>query len=167
MMNTIELPPGSGERMGARLRLGLASGGSRGRRTKMIAAGVIGATVIGGGTAGATAILMASQQAQTRSAYCYSAADVNSQYTQVGLPAETYGQDGTTTIEPTREDRAAFALDLCGSVWRAGIFDLDNERLPDLVACVRDDGVPAVFPRDGGGPSEAACAQLGLGHLTD
>lgn len=131
----------------------------------MLIAAAAGATLIVGGTAGTVAVIMASQHVQTRSAYCYSAADLGSQYTQVGLPDRTYDSDGTVSVEPAGEDRAAFAIDMCQAAWRAGILPAENGRIPDLVACLREDGVPAVFPSTSGEQARDVCQAVGLATL--
>lgn len=163
-MESMNLPAGSGERMSELLARGLEKRSAK-RRTRILVAGAASAVLMVGGTAGAAAVIMANQQAQTRSAYCYSAADLGSQYTQVGLADQTYGPDGTVSVEPAGEDRAAFAIDMCEATWRAGILPADNGRIPDLVACIREDGVPAVFPsKDGEQPSDV-CESVGLALL--
>lgn len=163
-MEPMNLPHDSSERMASLLSKGLDARRSR-RRTRAILAGAAGAVLAVGGTAGAAVVMMANQQQQTRTAYCYSAADTDSQYTQVGLADQTYGPDGTTSVEPSGSDRAAFAVDLCEATWRAGILPADYGQLPDLVACLREDGVPAVFPVPGDGSPDDVCEMVGLAAL--
>lgn len=152
-MESMNLPAGSGERMSKLLARGLEKRSTK-RRTRILLAGAASAVLVVGGTAGGAAIIMAIQQAQTRSAYCL---DLGSQYTQVGLADQPYGPDGTVSVEPAGEDRESFAIDTCEATWRAGILPADNGRIPDLVACLRQDGVPAVFPSKAGEQPSDVC----------
>lgn len=159
-----ELPGGAAARIEQRL-LSVASGTrqSHRRRNRAIAGGA--ALVLLAGT-GAAAITIASQAAQDRSAHCYAAVDTSSLSTQVGIPDEAIGDDGTAVPIRADSDRAAQALDLCGSVWRVGFFAADGvpvddgrqHEVPPLTACIRSDQVIAVFPGDG----EQLCVSIDL-----
>lgn len=159
-----ELPAGTAARIEQRL-LSVASGArqTRARRNRALAGGA--ALVLLAGT-GVAAITIASQATQDRRAHCYAAADTSSLSTQVGIPDETIGDDGTAVPIRADADRAAQALDLCGSVWRVGFFatgevPIDDGRqhdVPPLTACLRPDQVIAVFP----GHDEQLCESVDL-----
>ena len=130
------------------------------KRARMIAGAAGAAVVLGAGSL--AWVTLAPHVQQTRSAYCYSADSVDSRYTQVGLPDEQTGPDGTSHA-PTPADRAASAVDLCSSAWTAGILS-DSTGVPPLVVCVRPDNVPAVFPRNAADArtDEKFCSDLDL-----
>ncbi|WP_206447642.1 hypothetical protein [Agrococcus sp. KRD186] len=159
-----ELPTGTAARIEQRLLT--AAAGARQthqRRNRAIAGGA--ALVLLAGT-GVAAVTIASQAAQERSAHCYAAADTSSLSTQVGIPDEVTDSNGTTLPIRADSDRAAQALDLCGSVWRVGFFATDGvpvddgrqHEVPPLTACLRADQVIAVFP----GSDEQLCESVGL-----
>lgn len=159
-----ELPAGAGARIEQRL-LSVAGGArpAHRRRNRAIAGGATLVLLAGTGVA---AITIASQAAQDRSAHCYAAADTSSLSTQVGIPDEAIGDDGTAVPIRVDADRAAQALDLCGSVWRSGFFATDGvpvddgrqHDVPPLTACLRPDQVIAVFP----GEDEQVCESVDL-----
>ena len=139
------LPPGSDARIVGLLDDGLTRYVRRQKKRAQLAAAAAGAVIVLG--AGSLAwVTLAPHVQQTRSAYCYGADSTDSRYTQVGLPDEMTGPDGTSHVA-TPADRAASAKDLCASAWAAGILS-DDTTVPPLVVCVRPDNVPAVFPRD-------------------
>lgn len=163
MTNTAPpLPPGSDARISGLLADGLTRyTRTRRKRARLTAAAAGMAVVLGaGGLAWAT---LAPLVQQTRSAYCYSADSTDSRSTQVGLPDEVTGPDGSTSPVETPADRTASALDLCSSAWAAGILS-DGTEVPPLVVCVRSDNVLAVFPKDESDPrsDETLCTDLGL-----
>ncbi len=138
------LPPGADARITGLLDDGLKRHERKQKRRAHVAVAAAGAAVVLG--AGSLAwITLAPHEQQVRSAYCYSADATDSRYTQVGIPQELTGPDGTSQIA-TPADRVASALDLCGSAWTAGILS-DDTTVPPLVVCVRPDNVLAVFPK--------------------
>lgn len=139
------LPPGSDARIAGLLEERITSYNRRQKkRARNIAVAAGTAVLLGAGSL--AWVTLASHTQQTRSTYCYSADSTDSRYTQVGLPDEQTGPDGTTQ-PATPADRAASAIDLCASAWTAGILS-DSATVPALVVCVRTDNVPAVFPKD-------------------
>ena len=139
------LPAGSSQRIVDLLDDRMARH-TRGQRLRRRAVAITAAAAVVVGAGGFAWVTVANQTLQTRSAYCYSAADTGSRYTQVGIPDQMTGPDGVTRQLATPSDRIANALDMCASAWRAGV--LGPKTVPTLVACVRTDNVPAVFPRN-------------------
>lgn len=131
-------------------------------------AGAIALTVAASGTI--AAVTVANQTMQSQTAYCYSEPSVDSRYTQVASPSTVTTPDGEE-LTITTDDRIAAAVEKCAAVWRVGFFDSLNapvddwvdSDVPPLIACVRPDQVPAVFPR---GPSAASdlefCRGIGM-----
>ncbi|MEY9850606.1 hypothetical protein ABH923_000284 [Leifsonia sp. EB41] len=155
------LPPGSDARITGLLDARLTSYTRRQKKRGRVVAAAAGAAVVL--AAGSLAwVTLAPHTLQTRSAYCYSADSTSSRWTQVGLPDEQTGPDGTSQ-PPTPADRKASAVDMCGAAWRAGILG-SNTTVPPLVVCVRTDNVPAVFPKeDSDSRSDAKfCSDLDL-----
>jgi hypothetical protein len=108
-------------------------------------------------TSGTVRVVLASKQLPENAAYCYEEASMSSHVQQVGDPS-AWG-----------EDRVARAIDLCGSVWRAGFLGDDGSTrppndgrmhpIPNVFVCQNRDGTLAVFPADGEPPTSA---ELGL-----
>jgi len=135
----------------------------RGQRLRRRVVAISAAAAILVGSAGFAWVTVASQAQQNRSAYCYSADDTGSRYTQVGMPDQATGPDGVTKTIADPADRVSSALDMCASAWRAGV--LGSKTTPTLVACVRPDKVVAVFPKNDSDNSTDAqfCDALSLG----
>jgi len=114
---------------------------------------------------GATAwVTLATPELRTTSAYCYSAPSTGSAFTQVGSPSDQIAPDGTVTPAVPNPDPAEAALSNCGAVWAIDFFgggtpiapprnDTETSSdsvpafvVPPLRACLRPDGVLAVFP---------------------
>ncbi len=116
----------------------------------------VGAGVLVAATTAGTLLALASTELRQNSASCFEAASLDSVVQQVGDPS---ADDG---------DRVARAIDLCASVWSAGVLgaDLDGPPpndgqvylVPDLFACVQRDDTLAVFPQTAG----ITCDDLGL-----
>ncbi|ANP72842.1 hypothetical protein [Cryobacterium arcticum] len=145
---------------------------------------------------GATAwVTLATPELRTTSAYCYSAPSTDSAFTQVGSPSDQIAPDGTVTPAVPIPDPADAALSNCAAVWAIDFFGggtpvvqppIDGEPatdgtpsgtetgadsapefvVPPLRACLRPDGVVAVFPVPPSDPNtdDAAgfCAELDL-----
>ncbi|WP_223692530.1 hypothetical protein [Leifsonia poae] len=163
------LPDGTTLRMERELfvRLDTETRG-RAKRHRLVAAGI--AVLLVGGGAGIAAVTIANQKMQARTAYCYSAPDANSRFAQAGIPDEMTGPDGHTTAIADPADRFAAAIENCAAAWRVGVFSASTApagtefAVPPLVACLRPDQVPAVFPRPEGDTSSvhAFCTDLGM-----
>lgn len=147
--------------------------------------------VAGGGT---TAwVTLATPELRTQSAYCYAEANTDSAFTQVGSPSDQIAPDGTVATLAPVVDPAAAAVSNCAAVWAIDLFGtgpdagftplsdpgdpagtaepsepsaVPSGRRPDLQACLRPDGVYAVFPVPGteltAADADAFCAALGL-----
>ena len=139
------LPAGSDQRIADLLDEGMDRH-VRGQRRRRRGVAIAAAAAVVASAGGFAWVTVANQSLQTRSAYCYSAANTSSRYTQVGMADEMVGPDGVSKQVATRSDRIANALDMCASAWRAGI--LGTKTVPTLVACIRTDNVPAIFPKD-------------------
>ncbi|HWH25888.1 MAG TPA: hypothetical protein VNT53_04505 [Pseudolysinimonas sp.] len=154
------LPNGSDERI-SQLLIDSLTRYTRVQRTKRRVVAVTAGVAVIVAASGFAWVTLASQAQQTRSAYCYSASSTTSNYTQVGIPDETTGPDGTKPVS-TAADRITNAVEMCAAAWRAGV--LGSTTVPTLVACVRTDNVPAIFPKDESDQSNNAtfCNDLGL-----
>lgn len=135
------------------------------RRRSRITAGIAVAVLLGGATAGAVAIT-ATPMETTHSAYCYSAANTKSRFTQVA------GADQSQLS--TNEG----FLDACGAVWRSGFFASNQPvessmnkafPVPELGVCLGRNDVISIFPVDAVTSPAALCETLGLrkAHLTE
>ncbi|GAA4481298.1 hypothetical protein GCM10023171_09550 [Microbacterium panaciterrae] len=130
-----------------------ASSRRRTRRHRWVAGATALAITLGAGTAW---IVLANQHLRERATYCYAKADVNARYATVAATDETTSAAGQ-------------AVDRCAGLWQIGYFDSaspasDDGRahaVPTLEACVRPDGVYAVFPNTEGDTSKF-CERLGL-----
>lgn len=140
---------------------GIAKRRVRRRRAK-IAAMVSAGAVVGASLTGGAFALFAGQEEQVYSAYCYSQPSTDSVYTQAVI---SNAVDRVTGEQGTREP--ADALDLCAAMWSSGVIGQDRSPdnpnahlypVPTLQACVRSDGVRAVFPSD----DTSICEKLGL-----
>lgn len=118
---------------------------------------LVGASLTGGAVA-----LIANQEERVYSAYCYSGPTTESVFTQATIPEPI---DKVTGEGAPRG--SADALELCSAMWRSGVIGQDqspddpngnNYAVPELQACVRKDGVSAVFPSQDIG----ICEDLGL-----
>ncbi|MDJ1114198.1 hypothetical protein [Microbacterium dauci] len=118
-------------------------------------------SLVAGGTA-STALVLAGQSERARSAYCYSETSLTSEQEQVSLPPEII--DGVGDDEVVRAaKRAAMAEDLCGALWRAGVFsETGTSANPDLAICEADDGVLAALPKFDGVTDSRLCEEMGL-----
>ncbi|MGX5696982.1 hypothetical protein ACWKWP_12345 [Agromyces soli] len=127
-------------------------------RTRKIAAiAAIGAVALVG--AGVAWVALASPELRENAVYCYSDADQSSKFSTV-VRGEAEVPDGSLPV--------ADAIELCEAAWRAGAVGQPAPPPPDgdfpvppLQACVRLDGVTAVFPSDGSSTDEF-CRDLGL-----
>jgi len=147
-----------------------ATGTVRAAHHRLVAVGA--AAVILAGTGGTAWVTLATQEMRSHTAYCYAQADANSRFTQVGSPSNATGSDGTPVSLSAPQDRFTAAVDNCAAVWSIGFFesatppkdDGSTYAVPNLLACVRSDQVPAVFPRDrsDGLTDQEFCRDLGL-----
>lgn len=127
-------------------------------RHRRITAGVSAAVLLGGATAGAVAIT-ATPMETAHSAYCYSAANTESRFTQVA------GADQSQLS--TNEG----FLDACGAVWRSGFFtsnqpvesSMNNAfPVPELGICLGRNDVVSIFPVEAVTNPSRLCEALGL-----
>ncbi|WP_353808606.1 hypothetical protein [Agromyces sp. SYSU T00194] len=130
-------------------------------RTRHRKVGVVCAVSIAAvATAGAAWAALASPQLRDDAVYCYSEANQSSVFATVVNP-EAESPDGPEELD-------ASAIELCEAAWRAGVVGQPAQSsegvqfpVPELQACVRLDGVTAVFPSDDR-PEEEFCRELGL-----
>jgi hypothetical protein len=135
------------------------------RRTLQRRASIAGAIglvgIVGMGAAWAA---LANPALRDNAAYCYSEPDQNSAFVTVGAPAAE-APDGTI------HQQEADALDMCAAVWRIGAvgphatqppIDGIEYDIPPLEACLRLDGVTAVFPNEQREAHDPFCRRLGL-----
>ena len=184
------------DRFEERLLRTIDSQQSHRRRRHRVALG--GAAVLLAAGGGATAwVTLATPELRTQSAYCYAEASTDSAFTQVGSPTDQIAPDGTVSTLAPVVDPAATAVSNCASVWAIDFFGsapyagftprsdsgfpattaqpsdlgaVPSGRRPDLQACLRPDGVYAVFPLPGTSRStsltaddaDAFCAALDL-----
>jgi hypothetical protein len=128
------------------------------RRRRRVTAGVAAVVLLGGATAGAVAIT-ATPMETAHTAYCYSAANTESRFTQVA------GADQSPLS--TNEG----FLDACGAVWRSGFFttyepgasSMNNAfTVPELGICLGRNDVVSIFPIGEGMNQAELCRTLGL-----
>lgn len=129
------------------------------RRRRRVTAGVAAVVLLGGATAGAVAIT-ATPMERAHTAYCYSAANTESRFTQVA------GADQSPLS--TNEG----FLDSCGAVWRSGFFTSNEPRaadstnnaftVPELGICLGRNDVVSIFPIAEGMNQADLCRTLGL-----
>jgi hypothetical protein len=145
-----------------------ASRRTRTRHHRFIALGA--AVVILAGGAGTAWVTLANPVMRGNSAYCFSQADANSEFTQVASPTEVDG----VPAKSREQALAATAIDQCASVWQLGAIrdgrvvvasdDGVQHPVPALKACLRNDQVTAVFPvkRGDNRSLRAFCAAVGM-----
>jgi hypothetical protein len=135
-----------------------------GRVTILVAGSSLFAIALTGGT---IAAIQASQEDVDYSVQCFEAASRSAESTTVVLAEATDNETG----EIVPRD-AIDPAETCGEMWRMGFLGQEsapadpnaaNFPIPELVACVLDNGVGAVFPReDSTASSESFCRDLGL-----
>ena len=136
-------------------------------RRRVATGAAAGLLAVGG--IGAAWVALADAALRTNAAYCHAEADASSSFVGVGAPpAES--PDGSLRqldVDP---------IELCSAVWRIGAVgphatqppvDGVTYDVPDLTACLRLDGIVAVFPEDGGRSGEELCRALGLAPWHD
>lgn len=159
----------------------------RNRHRGVLAASAVLLLAGGGATAWVT---LASPELQGLSAYCYADASTDSPFTQVGSPTDRIADDGTVTAPAPVIDPAAAAVSNCTAVWAIDFFGTGTPgpydggtphsepastpspaaapagETPALQACLRPDGVYAVFPvlpgAENAQDADAFCAAVGL-----
>ncbi len=131
-------------------------------RRRVATGAAVGVLAVGG--IGAAWVALADPALRTNAAYCHSEADPSSPFVGVGAPGAE-APDGSVLqldVDP---------IELCAAVWRIGAVgphatqppvDGVTYDVPDLTACLRLDGIVAVFPNEEGRPSEGLCRELGL-----
>lgn len=135
-----------------------------GRVTMVVAGASLFAVALTGGT---IAAIQASQEDVDYSVQCFDAASMSATSTTVVLAEATDNETG----EVVPRD-AIDPAETCGEMWRMGFLGQEsaptdpnsaNFPVPELVACVLDNGVGAVFPReDSTASSQSFCRDLGL-----
>lgn len=130
-------------------------------RRRVAAGAAVGVLAIGG--IGAAWVALADAALRTNAAYCHAEADPSSPFVGVGAPAAE-APDGSLL------HRDVDPIELCTAVWRIGAVgphatqppvDGVTYDVPDLTACLRLDGIVAVFP-DEGRSDDGLCRELGL-----
>ncbi|WP_448811088.1 hypothetical protein [Agromyces bauzanensis] len=121
------------------------------------------------GAMGAAWVALANPALRTNAAYCHAEADPSSSFVGVGAPAAE-AHDGTLL------QRGVDPIELCAAVWSIGAVgphateppvDGVTYGVPDLTACIRLDGIVAVFPNEERRPGEELCRELGLAPWHD
>jgi hypothetical protein len=160
-MSWTDLPDGVNKRITSLVRDGITSHNRRVRRARIVTATVVGVSLVAGGTA-STALVLAGQSERARTAYCFSDADLTSEQEQMSLPPEMVGSSGDDAIVRSQK-RAAMAEDLCGALWRSGVFSTTGTSTdPDLAICEAKDGVLAALPKFDGVTDARLCEEVGL-----
>jgi hypothetical protein len=111
----------------------------------------------GGGVAGVTE---ANQAVVSRAAYCYSGSDTKSQYVQ-GQYSGHGALSNDSSSPDVRARVVALAVQSCAAVWTTGVLGAGTTA-PPLQACVRNDQVIAVFPKNDATPAGEFCDDLGM-----
>ncbi|PJJ63719.1 hypothetical protein [Compostimonas suwonensis] len=127
------------------------------RRRRFTIAGI--SLVSAGALTAAAWIVLAPPVVQEQWVFCYEEPSLDAHHSE-GIRDEPGG------------DRVANALDMCGTLWKAGILGGDGTPvsstptmdfpLPNLTLCVRPDNTLAVFPTDPGTDTATFCSALGL-----
>jgi hypothetical protein len=125
------------------------------RRHRLVAAAAV-VLLASGGVAGVTE---ANHVSVTSSAYCYSAANTNSTVS-TGLYVAALSKDGMSGATE-RAKAAALAVVSCQATWSTGVLGAGTTA-PPLQACVRNDQVIAVFPKNDATPAGEFCDNLGM-----
>ena len=126
------------------------------RRHRLVAAAAV-VLLASGGVAGVTE---ANQSVVSSAAYCYAGSDTNSQHTQ----GEFSGDDavnGDFSSPNVRAKAVALAVQSCAAAWSTGVLGAGTTA-PPLQACVRNDQVIAVFPKNDATPAGEFCDDLGM-----
>jgi hypothetical protein len=126
------------------------------RRHRLVAAAAV-VLLAGGGVAGVTE---ANQPMVSRAAYCYAGPDTNSQEL-LGQYFDPRLHGGDSPSADLRAKAVEQALRSCGSIWESGLLGA-GATAPPLQACVRNDQVIAVFPKNDATPAGEFCDNLGM-----
>jgi hypothetical protein len=110
-------------------------------------------------TAGVAGVTEANGTVVNHAAYCYQSADTSSQYVQGQAVDMLEQSDGTGAT--SRQKQATLAEQSCGLAWSTGSIG-NSATVPTLQACVRNDQVFAVFPKDNALSAVTFCTNLGL-----
>jgi hypothetical protein len=125
------------------------------RRHRLVAA----ASIVLLATGGVAGVTEANHASVTSAAYCYSAANTNSTVS-VGYYGDALRKDGLSG-GTERTEAAALAVVSCQAIWTTGVLGA-GATAPPLQACVRNDQVIAVFPKDDATPAGEFCDNLGM-----
>ncbi|WP_448006011.1 hypothetical protein [Agromyces bauzanensis] len=136
-------------------------------RRRVATGAAVGVLAVGG--IGAAWVALADPALRTNAAYCHSEADPSSSFVGVGAP-DAEAADGSLL------QRDADPIELCAAVWRIGgvgphatepPVDGVTYDVPDLTACLRLDGIVAVFPNEQSRSRVDLCRELGLAPWHD
>lgn len=136
-------------------------------RRRVVTGATVGVLAVGG--IGAAWVALADAALRTNAAYCHSEADPSSSFVGVGAPAGE-AVDGSFLRRDTDP------IELCAAVWRIGgvgprattpPVDGVTYDVPDLTACLRLDGIVAVFPNEEGRADDELCRAVGLAPWHD
>lgn len=136
-------------------------------RRKAVTGAAIGMLAVGG--IGAAWVALANPALRANAAYCHAEAHPASDFVGVGAPGPERA-DGT--VLPQDVD----PIELCAAVWRIGAVgphatqppvDGVTYDVPPLAACIRLDGIVAVFPNEERRPDDELCRELGLAPWRD
>jgi hypothetical protein len=168
MMNGIEPTPQEYAQLGRKLIAdAIRQDRVRTIRRRVIAGTAAGVLAVGG--MGAAWVALANPALRTNAAYCYSEADTASSFVGAGAPAGE-APDGSLL------ERDVDPIELCSAVWRIGAVgprateppvDGVFYDVPTLTACLRLDGVVAVFPNENHQANSEFCRELGLAPRKD
>lgn len=162
MTTAYEPSTGEYDALGRRISAEVDRVARRERRTRQ-------AIAIGAATAALSAVgavWLASSDFQDYGAYCYSGPSTSASYVTISSATEAHGADGRVQPAPRIP-----ALEMCAAAWRIGAvgphatqppIEGNEYAVPDLVACLRGDGVTAVFPDVELLGETALCARQGL-----
>jgi hypothetical protein len=126
------------------------------RRHRLVAVASI-VLLASGGVAGVTE---ANQVAVARVAYCYSAANTNSRHAMAQY-IDAHSQSDNSSISDALAMSAGLAVEGCDAIWSTGYFG-STATAPPLQACVRNDQVIAVFPKNDAATTAQFCDSLGM-----
>jgi hypothetical protein len=125
------------------------------RRHRLVAV----ASIVLLASAGVAGVTESNQVSVSRAAYCYSAASTNSQQV-LGQDIDPVAPGSDSSTAGLRAKAVAQAMQSCAAVWSTGAFG--STTAPPLRACVRNDQVIAVFPKNDATAAGEFCDNLGM-----
>ncbi|MDQ1563804.1 MAG: hypothetical protein QOI14_755, partial [Actinomycetota bacterium] len=100
------------------------------------------------------------QSVVSRAVYCYAGSDTNSKHSQ-GENSSFDALSNEASSPNVRAKAVALAVESCAAIWTTGLLG-STTTAPPLRACVRNDQVIAVFPKNDATAAGEFCDNLGM-----